>query len=1162
MKKKQNNSGRASAFIKIALSVALISISAILLASSFKAAPSGASSQQQGSQTNNHGTIVVHSYHNDVSPPLRDIQPRPVQLKLQCELKENPKIPNNHIDSPDTAVQDPVASLRSLQQSNIPATTLNFDGILYPGVNCFCAPPDPNGAVGLTQYVAEVNDAIQVFDKTNGNSLLGPIATSTLWTGFGGVCEFNGNGDGILLYDHIANRWIVSQFAGVSTDTDECIAVSTSSDATGSYNRYGFHLGSNFFDYPKIAVWPDAYYMSMNIFNPSTSAYMGPQPFAFDRANMLLGNPATFITTGITNGSTENPYLPSDLDGSTMPPAGAPNSFVEWPGNGTYKIYHFHADFGTPANSTFTLFASPAAAAFTQLCPNTRACVPQSGVTTASSGLDGIGDRLMFRAAYRNFGDHESLVTNYTVSSSGVAGVRWIELRNVTNGPVTVFQESTYQPDTTWRWMGSVAMDNAGDLAVGFSASSSTINPQIRYAGRLAGDPLNTLAQGEATLFAGAGSQSGTGDRWGDYSAMSVDPVDDCTFWYTNEYYSTTSAFNWRTRIGNFAFSQCTPQPPPPPAPAVSIFKTADAASVIPGAQIGFTITVKNTGAAAATGLSVSDNLPAGNDINWSIDGVNTDPGWLITGLPPNQTLTYSPTTLASSTSVKAHVVSSTTTSSCGKYTNTAFLAASSSGGSATASTTVDCSNCSSNPWTLQTAVPANIMDQAVGSIGSNVYMFSGISNGAFTNTARKYDSIANTWTSITNFPASVEVPVAASDGTRFIYIMGGYNGSAAQTTTTRYDTVGNAYLTEASFTTSRWAAGAAYINGKVYLMGGFNSAGSAAQTSLQIYTVATNTWGAGAAMPIGLAFPQATAMTVGGNSYVFAAGGTTPSTAQNKTYRYDIAGNTWTAVADMPSTRWGGASGIVNGLWVLAGGYVNGNPSTSAVAYDPNADTWTLLNSNMVNPRGRGAGASTGTALFHIGGRNDTTFNGTTDNQRYLPIACPILNKVVSRATHGSAGTFDIDLTSGNGIECRALDTSGDYMLVLTFSNTLSSVGGASVTSGTGSVSGGNIDSNDKHNYILNLTGVTNAQVITVSLSNVSDSAGDFSSSIPASMAVLVGDTNGDGFVNSADISQTKSQSGQTVGGSNFREDVNTDGFLNSADISLVKSKSGTALP
>jgi hypothetical protein len=157
---------------------------------------------------------------------------------------------------------------------------------------------------------------------------------------------------------------------------------------------------------------------------------------------------------------------------------------------------------------------------------------------------------------------------------------------------------------------------------------------------------------------------------------------------------------------------------------------------------------------------------------------------------------------------------------------------------------------------------------------------------------------------------------------------------------------------------------------------------------------------------------------------------------------------------------------------------------------------------------------------------------------------------------------TFDIDLTSGNGIECRALDTSGDYMLVLTFSNTLSSVGGASVTSGTGSVSSSNIDSNDKHNYILNLTGVTNAQVITVSLSNVSDSAGDFSSAIRASMAVLVGDTNGDGFVNSADISQTKSQSGQTVGGSNFREDLNVDGFLNSADISLVKSKSGTALP
>ena len=160
----------------------------------------------------------------------------------------------------------------------------------------------------------------------------------------------------------------------------------------------------------------------------------------------------------------------------------------------------------------------------------------------------------MFRLAYRNFGSHESVVSNYTVSAGGVAGVRWFELRNVTSGPVTVFQESTYQPDTTWRWMGSAAMDKNGDLAVGFSASSANIFPQIRYAGRKVTDPLNTLAQGEAHLFDGTGSQKGTGNRWGDYSGLSIDPVDDITFWYTTEYYNSTSSFNWRTRIGNFKF--------------------------------------------------------------------------------------------------------------------------------------------------------------------------------------------------------------------------------------------------------------------------------------------------------------------------------------------------------------------------------------------------------------------------------------------------------------------------------------------------------------------------------------------------------------------------------------------------------------------------------
>src|SRR5215813_8450250 len=486
----------------------------------------------QGNQKSEGGVTIGYSYHNDTSPPLRDIEPKPIKPReREEEENENPKIPHHHLDQPDGALQDQSISLRSLLAPNMPDTILNFDGIPYPGVGCNCAPPDTNGAVGLTQYVQIVNEGYQVFDKSTGGSVLGPAGISTLWTGFGGVCETSGHGDPVVLYDRLANRWVISQFAG-SVPTDECIAVSTTSDATSSYNRYGFHLGTNFFDYPKLATWPDAYYMAMNVFNSSGTAFLGPQPYALDRAKMLAGMPATFVTTGLMNPATDETFLPSDFDGTTLPPANAPNSFVGWPGganSSNYKIYHFHADFTTPVNSTFTLFATLPAAGFTELCPTTRACVPEPN----GDSLDAIGDRLMFRLAYRNFGDHEAVVGNYTVNANSVAGVRWFELRNVTAGAATVFQESTYQPDTTWRWMGAAAMDQQGNLAIGYSVSSAAVVPGIRYAGRLASDPPNTLGQGEATLFAGVGSQSGTVNRWGDYSDLTIDPVDDCTFWYT-----------------------------------------------------------------------------------------------------------------------------------------------------------------------------------------------------------------------------------------------------------------------------------------------------------------------------------------------------------------------------------------------------------------------------------------------------------------------------------------------------------------------------------------------------------------------------------------------------------------------------------------------------
>jgi len=514
----------------------------------------------QNSQQQQFGNVtVLPAYHSDLSRPLRELPaewPPREKMGPDREANLNPKIPHKHQDAPDPVIQSSFLD-RLITAPSIPGPIFTWAGIPFPGAPCHCGPPDTNGDVGPTQYVQMVNGGVQVFNKTTGASLLGPVSINSFWAGFGGPCE-DGFGDPVIVHDRLADRWLISQFAmpsGSLIPQYECIAVSRTGDATGAWYRYGFHVTSEFLDYPKLGVWPDGYYMSANIFKGLS--FLGPQAFVFDRAKMLVGDPSAMAQTpGITGGATEATFLPADLDGVLPPPAGAPNPFVEWPSDTplVYKIYKFHADFINPANTTFTLFANPSAAAFTELCPGTRNCVPQLGTPQT---LDALADRLMFRNAYRNI-NGGTLVNNYTVGANEVAGIRWFELRNVNAGPVVApFQESTYQSrDGIWRWMGSVAMDNQGNMALGFSASAANLFPQIRYAGRLVTDPLNTLS-GEQHLFVGTGSQTIT-PRWGDYSDMTVDPVDDCTFYYTTEYYETTSFGQWRTRIGYFKFPECT----------------------------------------------------------------------------------------------------------------------------------------------------------------------------------------------------------------------------------------------------------------------------------------------------------------------------------------------------------------------------------------------------------------------------------------------------------------------------------------------------------------------------------------------------------------------------------------------------------------------------
>lgn len=410
------------------------------------------------------------------------------------------------------------------------------------------APPDTNGAVGATQFLQWVNDSFAVFDKTTGAKMLGPVTGKTLWQGFGGSCEANNDGDIIAQYDKIANRWVLAQFSIKQTPYLECVAVSQSNDATGAWNRYAFDYGnSDFPDYPKIGVWPDAYYATYNIFR--SQVFAGAKLCALERLSMVAGVAATQQCYQLS--SQYGGVLPADLDGATPPPAGAPNYLLNF-GPNRLNLWKFHVDFANPANSKLTGPAAITVASFAPVCSG-RTCLPQKNT---SQQLDSIADRLMYRLAYRNYGDHESLVTNNSISSKARSGVRWYELRDP-GGTPAVFQQGTYTPgNTLWYWMGSAAMDKVGDLAVGFSTTSPRDFPSIGYAGRLPGDEPGTLRKHVLT-FGGRGSQINGLSRWGDYSAMSLDPIDDCTFYFTSEYLKANGSFNWSTRINSFRFPGC-----------------------------------------------------------------------------------------------------------------------------------------------------------------------------------------------------------------------------------------------------------------------------------------------------------------------------------------------------------------------------------------------------------------------------------------------------------------------------------------------------------------------------------------------------------------------------------------------------------------------------
>lgn len=500
---------------------------------------------------------VDHSTKNDKSPNLRDMKPIPPEGGPAREKFEPKKIKKDDGLPPDA--NDPALQTATIKAA--PAALGSFEGVGLGNYAVNAAPPDTNGAIGRTYtdatgthqwYVQWVNEAFAVFDALTGTLRYGPANGNTLWQGFGGPCQANNDGDPIVQYDKIHDRWILTQFAVTAQPYTQCVAVSTGPDPTGSYNRYSFSYGNQFNDYPKVGIWPDAYYVTYNMF-ANGATFSGGWVCAWDSAKMLAGQPATqqCFNTGTAHGG----LLPSDLDGNTLPPAGEPNYVLEF-GTNTLNVFKFHVDWANTLNTTLSGPTSVAVAAFSLACGGGN-CVPQSGT---SQQLDSLGDRLMYRLAYRNFGTYAAMVVNHSVKlgtnrKNQSAGVRWYELR-VNSGNVSVFQQSTYAPDSAFRWMGSAAMDKAGNIVMGYSKSSSSTFPSIFYTMRNPGDPLNVM-QPEASIFGGTGSQLRTLARWGDYSSLSVDPTDDCTMYFTTEYLAASGTFNWHTRVGRLKAGNC-----------------------------------------------------------------------------------------------------------------------------------------------------------------------------------------------------------------------------------------------------------------------------------------------------------------------------------------------------------------------------------------------------------------------------------------------------------------------------------------------------------------------------------------------------------------------------------------------------------------------------
>ena len=1190
-------------------------------------------------QQNNLGQTVysISPSQFDISPPLRELAKiklprRPAQQLPELELPKSRVLRSGKADpvvqvAPAPASKDSNSSLAPEGVAAAAPAGFNFAGIAggTPLLEDAGYPPDTNGSVGLTQYVEMVNVRYQVWSLNRATktatSILGPVDNNTLWAGLGGACATQNAGDPVVLYDKVANRWMLSQFTSAADGAGvfyQCVAVSTTADATGPYARYAFAVpdgnganGGDFGDYPHYGVWSDAYYVMAHAFDnaPSGFSFVAGIFGAMDRTKMLAGDPtATWV---VILDPSEGGHMPADLDGFAPPPGGAPGIFTSLHGDGMY-LYRMKVDFATPANTTRTLQAIMPIASASAACGGGN-CIPQPNNPTT---LDSLADRLMFRLAYRNYIDHESLVVNHSVDpgvQGVVSGIRWYEFR-ISGQPDAVCSSypCTYQQGTVAdvpitgrsRWMGSIAQDSAGNMIVGYSTTgmAEPIDAHsIRYTGRAKDDPLGTMTVPETIIFTGTRNEDAENTlgtlpgRWGDYTSTSVDPADDCTFWHANEYYAAGAGltnFEWSTRIGSTAFTpgtdagQCQPSTcsiRPTSAPTIGT------ASVPGPNQIQVTW----------TGITPT---PGSYAIERAIGAVGSEGLYQPLASVPGSSTSFTDTTVQGGVTYTYRVIAATDAAGkCQALVRSARVSATATGAcnlkpifaGVTSATSLDGATCGITLGWTPGAVGCPLRQ-----LRYNIYRGS---------TPDFVPAANNRVASCVPGPSSYVDTNNIVSGNTYYYVVraedngtGGTGACGGNEENNNVHIAGTAYAAGTQATTGTWTDGGG--DGTSLLLLNTTGTGNTADPAWRIVRTADDS-GAnhtpGGSYAYRNAGPGASAIYSSNECAVAQTPVlTVGSTQVNLTYwerhqlehnwdgvaiEYSRNGGAWT---DMPAPS-NTASGCTvtdvttdyQTLGCTGAPPINacGYPAAKMVISGPPSvdDPGCAVPTGALTSYGRRCHLLTGltpgdTLQFRWRFTSDpgSEFAGfylddiAVTNIRLRNVCttvlpAPVLTSAASRLTHGSVGPFDAPMAlDGSGIEPRS--HSGNYTIVLHFDRPIQS-GAAAVTAGTGSVGTVSFSGND---MIVSLSGVANAQRITLTANNVTAVTGGVLNTVSVNLGFLIGDTNADKFTDAVDVAQTKSQSGNTVVNGNFREDVNVDGFIDAIDAALVKSKSGTALP